>query len=136
MDRANRWTGAALLLYSPGLEREPMWNQNFMFKQDGATPLDQTENELFQAIQPTLDSIGLKGERYISVWVQGDEEQGKPILYTNVYARTAILDSERQAGMLQPYQGRSHQIRSLSIRAKGMDQGLVDQDVAGGMGSR
>src|SRR6059058_3464550 len=106
-----------------------MWNQNFMFKQDGATPLEQTENELFQAIQPTLDSTGLKGERYISVWVQGDEEQGKPILYTNVYARTAILDSDRQAGLLQPYQGRSHQEPSLA-RPKGMDKGVVDQDVA------
>jgi hypothetical protein len=90
-----------------------MWNQNFMFKQDGAMPLEQTENDLFQAIQPTLDSTGLKGERYISVWVQGDEEHGRPVLYTNVYARTAILDSDRQAGLLQPYQGRSHQIRSL-----------------------
>ena len=90
-----------------------MWNQNFMFTQNGATPLDQGENELFQAIQPALDSTGMKGERYISVWVQGDEEQGKPIMYTNVYARTAILDPERRAGFLQPYQGRSHQIRSL-----------------------
>jgi len=90
-----------------------MWNQNFMFTQSGATPLDQGENELFQAIQPALDSTGMKGERYISVWVQGDEEQGKPIMYTNVYARTAILDPERRAGFLQPYQGRSHQIRSL-----------------------
>lgn len=90
-----------------------MWNQNFMFKQNGATPLDQTENEIFQAIQPTLDSIGLNGERYISVWVQGDEENGKPVMYTNVYARTAILDPDRRAGLLQPYQGRSHQIKSL-----------------------
>src|SRR2546423_10135908 len=89
-----------------------MWNQNFMFKQDGATPLEQTENELFQAIQPTLDSTGLKGERYISVWVQGDEEQGKPILYTNVYARTAILDSDRQAGVLLALLVLYHPIRS------------------------
>jgi len=90
-----------------------MWNQNFMFTQNGSTPLDQSENDLFQAIQPALDSTGMKGERYISVWVQGDEEQGKPIMYTNVYARTAILDPDRRAGFLQPYQGRSHQIRSL-----------------------
>ena len=90
-----------------------MWNQNFMFTQNSAIPLDQGENELFQAIQPSLDSTGMRGERYISVWVQGDEEHGKPITYTNVYARTAILDRDRGAGFLQPYQGRSHQIRSL-----------------------
>jgi hypothetical protein len=90
-----------------------MWNQNFMFKENGVTPLDKSENELFQAIQPALDSTGMKGERYISVWVQGDEEHGTPTMYTNVYARTAILDPDRRAGFLQPYQGRSHQIKSL-----------------------
>ncbi len=90
-----------------------MWNQNFMFKENGVTPMDKTENELFQAIQPTLDSTGLRGERYISVWVQGDEDEGKPMMYTNVYARTAILDCDRQAGLLQPYQGRSHQLKAL-----------------------
>jgi hypothetical protein len=90
-----------------------MWNQNFMFTQNGSTPLDQSENDLFQAIQPSLDSTGMSGERYISVWVQGEEEKGKPIMYTNVYARTAILDRDRGAGFLQPYQGRSHQIRNL-----------------------
>jgi hypothetical protein len=90
-----------------------MWNHNFMFTQNGATPLERTENDLFQAIQPALDSTGIKGERYISVWVQGDEEHGRPVAYTNVYARTAILDAERGAGFLQPYQGRSHQIKSL-----------------------
>jgi len=90
-----------------------MWNQNFMFKENGAMPLDKNENELFQSIQPALDSAGLRGERYISVWVQGDEDNGKPVMYTNVYARTAILDADRQAGLLQPYQGRSHQLKRL-----------------------
>jgi hypothetical protein len=90
-----------------------MWNQNFMFKHNDIKPVDKTENELFQMVQPALDSVGLNGERYISVWVQGDEHNGKPVMYTNVYARTAILDVERQAGFLQPYQGRSHQIKSL-----------------------
>src|SRR6266496_3759739 len=90
-----------------------MWNRNFMFKQNSAAPLKETENELFQTIQPALDSAGINGERYISVWVQGDEENGRPVMYTNIYARTAILDPERHAGFLQPYQGRSHQIRSL-----------------------
>jgi hypothetical protein len=90
-----------------------MWNQNFMFTQVGTTPVEKTENELFHDIQPALDSAALNGERYISVWVQGEEEKGKPVAYTNVYARTAILDVGRRAGMLQPLQGRAHQIRKL-----------------------
>jgi hypothetical protein len=90
-----------------------MWNQNFMFTQQGTAPLDKTENDLFQEIQPASDSAGMNGERYISVWVQGEEENGKPVVYTNVYARTAVLDLARRAGFLQPYQGRSHQIKAL-----------------------
>ena len=90
-----------------------MWNRNFMFLQNEAKPVDKTENELFQEIQPVLDSVGINGERYISLWVQGEDENGKPVLYTNVYARTAILDVAHRAGFLQPYQGRSHQIKSL-----------------------
>lgn len=90
-----------------------MWNQNFMFTQHGTAPLDKTENELFQEIQPASDSVGINGERYISVWVQGEEESGKPVMYINVYARTAVLDLARRAGFLQPYQGRSHQIKTL-----------------------
>jgi hypothetical protein len=90
-----------------------MWNRNFMFTQGGATPVEKTENELFHDIPQALDSAALSGERYISVWVQGEEENGKPVLYTNLYARTAILDIARQAGMLQPLQGRSHQIKKL-----------------------
>jgi hypothetical protein len=90
-----------------------MWNRNFMFTQGGATPVEKTENELFHDIPQALDSAALNGERYISVWVQGEEENGKPVLYTNLYARTAILDIARQAGMLQPLQGRSHQIKKL-----------------------
>jgi hypothetical protein len=90
-----------------------MWNRNFVFLQGGGTPIDKTENDLFQAISPALDSVGINGERYISVWVQAEEENGKPMMYTNVYARTAVLDLARQAGFLQPYQGRSHQIKAL-----------------------
>lgn len=90
-----------------------MWKHNFMFKQTGTGPVDKTEEELFQDIQPALDSAGLNGERYISVWVQGEEENGKPVMYTNIYARTAVLDVARRAGFLQPYQGRSHQIKKL-----------------------
>ncbi len=95
-----------------------MWNQNFMFMQDGAEPVEKTENELFHDIPQALDSAALNGERYISVWVQGEEEQGRPSAYTNVYARTAILDVGRGAGMLQPIQGRSHQIRKLLSEAQ------------------
>jgi hypothetical protein len=90
-----------------------MWNQNFVFLQDGSAPIDKTENDLFQAISPALDSVGINGERYISVWVQGEEEHGRLMMYTNLYARTAVLDLARQAGFLQPYQGRSHQIKAL-----------------------
>jgi len=90
-----------------------MWNRNFMFTQTGTSPIEKTENELFHDIPQALDSAALNGERYISVWVQGEEENGKPVMYTNIYARTAILDIGRQAGMLQPLQGRSHQIKKL-----------------------
>lgn len=90
-----------------------MWKHNFMFRQCEAGPVAKTEEELFQDIQPALDSAGLNGERYISVWVQGEEENGKPVMYTNIYARTAVLDVGRRAGFLQPYQGRSHQIKKL-----------------------
>src|SRR5256712_13008805 len=90
-----------------------MWKQNFMFIQTGAAPIDKTENELFHDVPQAIDSAGLNGERYISVWVQGEEENGKPVMYTNIYARTAILDIGRQAGLLQPLQGRSHPINRV-----------------------
>jgi len=95
-----------------------MWNRNFMFTQTGTSPIEKTENELFHDIPQALDSAALNGERYISVWVQGEEENDKPVMYTNIYARTAILDIGRQAGMLQPLQGRSHQIKKLLSEAQ------------------
>ncbi|HEV8242423.1 MAG TPA: hypothetical protein VGQ07_00360 [Nitrospirales bacterium] len=95
-----------------------MWNRNFMFTQTGAAPIEKTENDLFHDIPQALDSAALNGERYISVWVQGEEENDKPVMYTNIYARTAILDIGRQAGMLQPLQGRSHQIKKLLSEAQ------------------
>ena len=95
-----------------------MWNQNFMFTQTGAMPIDKNENELFHDIPQVMDSATLNGERYISVWVQGEEKNGKPVMYTNIYARTAILDIGRQAGLLQPLQGRSHQIKKLLSEAQ------------------
>src|SRR5436189_4388677 len=64
-----------------------MWKQNFMFIQTGAAPIDKTENELFHDVPQAMDSAGLNGERYISVWVQGEEKNGKPVMYTNIYAR-------------------------------------------------
>ena len=90
-----------------------MWNRNFMFTQTGTAPIEKTEDELFHDIPQAMDSAALNGERYISVWVQGEEKHGKPVMYTNIYARTAILDMGRQTGMLQPLQGRSHQIKKL-----------------------
>jgi hypothetical protein len=95
-----------------------MWNRNFMFTQAGTTPIEKTENELFHDIPQALDSAALNGERYISVWVQGEEENDKPVMYTNIYARTAILDVGRQTGLLQPLQGRSHQIKKLLSEAQ------------------
>src|SRR5438876_10560081 len=95
-----------------------MWNQNFMFTQTGATPFDKTENELFHDIPQAMDSAGLNAELYNSVWVQGEEENGKPVMSTNIYARTAILDIGRQAGLLQPLQGRSHLNKRLLSEAQ------------------
>ena len=90
-----------------------MWNRNFLFRAEEATPIDQTENELFHETDPALDSSGLDMDKYISVWIQGDGEENDPLVYTNVYVRTATLDPAKQVGFLQPLQGRSHQIRKM-----------------------
>jgi hypothetical protein len=89
-----------------------MWKHNFMFRANEASPLEQSENELFHDTEPALDSAGLKLEKFISVWIQGDGDQ-EPSSYTNIYVRTATLDFGRRAGFLQPLQGRSHQIKHL-----------------------
>ena len=89
-----------------------MWKRNFMFRHQDATPLEQSENELFHDTDPALDSAGLKLEKFISVWVQGEGDD-EPTAYTNIYVRTATLDFGRRAGFLQPLQGRSHQIKQL-----------------------
>jgi hypothetical protein len=89
-----------------------MWKRNFMFRHQDATPMEQSENELFHDTDPALDSAGLKLEKFISVWVQGDGDD-EPATYTNIYVRTATLDFGRRAGFLQPLQGRSHQIKQL-----------------------
>lgn len=90
-----------------------MWKQNFLFRHDEATPLKESENELFHDTDPALDSAGLQLEKFISVWVQGEGEDDAPVAYTNVYVRTATLDFHKRAGFLQPLQGRSHQIKQM-----------------------
>jgi hypothetical protein len=90
-----------------------MWKKNFLFRAHEAIPLKESENEVFHDTEPALDSAGLQLEKFLSVWVQGDGEEDKPIAYTNLYVRTATLDSSRRAGFLQPLQGRSHAIKQL-----------------------
>ena len=36
-----------------------MWKRNFMFKATEATPLNESENELFHETDPAMDSAGL-----------------------------------------------------------------------------
>ena len=93
-----------------------MWNHNFLFKAQEATPLQQTENDLFHETDPALDSSGLNMDKYISVWLQGDGEDDVPTAYTNVYVRTATLDPVKNVGFLQPLQGRTHQIKQMLTR--------------------
>ena len=93
-----------------------MWNHNFLFKDQEATPLQQTENDLFHQTDPALDSSGLNMDKYISVWLQGDGEDDAPTAYTNVYVRTATLDPVKNVGFLQPLQGRTHQIKQMLTR--------------------
>jgi hypothetical protein len=90
-----------------------MWKHNFLFRAEGAVPLEQTENELFHDTDPALDSSGLQMDKYISVWLQGDGDETKPLVYTTVYVRTATLDPEKRVGFLQPLQGRTHQIKTM-----------------------
>lgn len=90
-----------------------MWKKNFMFRAQEATPLDQSENELFHDTEPAMDSAGMHFEKFISVWVQGEGDDEAPTAYTNLYVRTATLDFNKRAGFLQPLQGRSHQIKQM-----------------------
>ena len=90
-----------------------MWKRNFLFRAADDQPLTEGENELFHETDPALDSAGMRLERFISVWVQGEGEDERPVSYTNVYVRTATLDIDKRSGFLQPLQGRSHQIKQL-----------------------
>jgi hypothetical protein len=49
-----------------------MWKRNFMFRAADATPLNESENELFHETDPAMDSAGLHLEKFLSVWIQGD----------------------------------------------------------------
>jgi hypothetical protein len=84
-----------------------------MFRSAEATPLKESENELFHDTDPAMDSTGLQLEKFLSVWIQGDGEDEKPTAFTNMYVRTATLDFQKRVGFLQPLQGRSHQIKQL-----------------------
>ncbi len=96
-----------------------MWKRNFVFQAEEAVPLEQTENELFHEIEPALDSSGLRMDKYISVWLQGDGDEEAPSVYTTMYVRTATLDPVKKVAFLQPLQGRTHQIKSLlSVQQK------------------
>ena len=89
-----------------------MWKKNFLFRAHEAAPLQESENELFHDdAEPALDSAGLQMEKFLSVWVQGEGEDERPTMYTNMYVRTATLDFKTRAGFLQPLQGRTHQIK-------------------------
>ncbi|HEX2056037.1 MAG TPA: hypothetical protein VHF07_06070 [Nitrospiraceae bacterium] len=90
-----------------------MWKKNFLFRAEESVPLKESENELFHDTEPALDSAGLRLEKFISVWVQGEGDDDKPTLYTNLYVRTATLDFNQRAGFLQPLQGRTHQIKQM-----------------------
>ena len=84
-----------------------------MFRSAEATPLKESENELFHDTDPAMDSTGLQLEKFLSVWIQGDGEDDSPTSFTSMYVRTATLDFQKRVGFLQPLQGRSHQIKQV-----------------------
>ena len=90
-----------------------MWKKNFLFRASEAIPLRESENELFHNAEPALDSAGLTFDKFLSVWVQGQGEEDKPSAFTNLYVRTATLDLTKRVGLLQPFQGRSHEIKQM-----------------------
>ena len=90
-----------------------MWKRNFMFRATEATPLNESENELFHETDPAMDSAGLHLEKFLSVWIQGVGDDERPAAFTSMYVRTATLDFKKRVGFLQPLQGRTHQIKQL-----------------------
>jgi len=99
--------------YAVFWKSDGMWKRNFMFRSAEATPLKESENELFHDTDPAMDSTGLQLEKFLSVWIQGEGEDEKPTVFTSMYIRTATLDFQKRVGFLQPLQGRSHQIKQL-----------------------
>jgi hypothetical protein len=90
-----------------------MWKHNFLFRAQDDRPMKESEAELFhEDTAPAVDSEGMKLEKFLSVWVQGEGDE-RPTNYTNVYVRTATLDVQTRAGFLQPLQGRTHQIKQM-----------------------
>ncbi len=94
-----------------------MWKHNFLFRAEVDQPMQESEVELFHETDPALDSAGMRLEKFLSVWVQGDGDE-HPTSYTNLYVRTAALDVEKRTGFLQPLQGRSHQIKTMLTRGQ------------------
>jgi len=90
-----------------------MWKKNFLFRATESSPLTESENELFHDTEPALDSAGLVLDKFLSVWVQGEGSEEKPSAFTNMYVRTAMLDVRKHVSLLQPLQGRAHQIKQL-----------------------
>ncbi len=90
-----------------------MWKKNFLFRATDSTPLTESENELFHDTEPALDSAGLNLDKFLSVWIQGDGAEDKPELFTSMYVRTALLDIKKHVSLLQPIQGRSHEIKHV-----------------------
>ncbi|MGQ0554934.1 MAG: hypothetical protein ACT4PN_03185 [Nitrospiraceae bacterium] len=93
-----------------------MWKKNFLFRAAESTPLTESENELFHDTEPALDSAGLVLDKFLSVWVQGEGTEEKPSIFTSLYVRTAMLDVTKRVSLLQPLQGRTHQIKQLLTR--------------------
>ena len=90
-----------------------MWKRNFMFRSADAIPLAESENELFHDTDPAMDSTGLRLEKFLSVWIQGDGDGDTPTAFTNMYVRTETLDFQKRVWVLPPLPGRSHQIKQL-----------------------
>jgi hypothetical protein len=89
-----------------------------MFRATEATPLNESENELFHETDPAMDSAGLRLEKFLSVWIQGEGDDERPAAFTSMYVRTATLDFQKRVGFLQPLQGRTHQIKQLLTPAQ------------------
>lgn len=74
-----------------------MWKKNFLFRAHEATPLKESENELFHDSEPALDSAGLQMEKFLSVWVQGEGKTTvPPSTPISTYGRRRWIFGRRQ----------------------------------------